>query len=794
MSKRLSIFFICLTMSIFSQEKIDIAFFDTSMLQVLKKIESDFKVKFSFDSNITKGIVFSFTQKKCSLDELISEIEIKSSLKFNQINDRYYYITIQNINKNFNLLKEVQIPNYVTSGINKNKNGSISILPQELGVLPGLTEPDVLESLKIIPGVQSPNETASGIYIRGGTPDQNLIFWDGIKMYYSGHFFGTLSAFNPYTTKEIILSKSGTQARYGNKVSGVIDIKTSEKIPEKTTGGFGFNMTHADAHIRIPLSKKIVFTTSFRRSFTDIFNTFTFNKLSGRVFQTFNANQERNILTNNINFERDNTFYFADFSSKIIYKPSANETLSFSFLHTRNKLFNKFNIPLYKDLYTDNLNIKNNGISFNWKKKLSPKLTHNLKSYFSSFNLDYKANYNYIDGYLIRKSTKKNQVKDFGISYSLNYSVNNRINLFFGYDFSSNETLYNLNYTAELDIAELNIKNTRTTTQKDKGTNNTHSLFAEYLYDNNDWKINSGLRFNYFSKIDKKVIEPRLHIEKKLLDGFNFKGSLEKKHQTLSQIVEFQTSRLGFDLENQIWAQVNNENTPLQESFQISYGFTYSRNKWRIDIERYIKKVNGMTSQTNGYNDQTTDFSRGKGLVFGLDILVNKRFNNYRTWINYSFTKNRFKFLDLENTFFPANHDITNYFSWSHAYKYNNYEFSIGWSHRTGNVYTPINEFIIDDNTGSPFIILDTDNINSKRLPKYHRLDSSVTYSFNFSEKWKGKLGFSILNIYNKKNIINRSYTAVPIINSDNQITYQLETVDKFSLGVTPNLVFRVSF
>ena len=149
-------------------------------------------------------------------------------------------------------------------------------------------------------------------------------------MYYSGHFFGTLSAFNPYTSKKITLSKSGTQARYGNKISGVIDIKTDDSIPTKTSGGFGFNMTHADAFIKIPLSKKVAFTTSFRRSFTDIINSFTFNKLSNKVFQTFDANQERNILSKNIPFNRDNNFYFADYSAKLTIKPSVNETLSFN--------------------------------------------------------------------------------------------------------------------------------------------------------------------------------------------------------------------------------------------------------------------------------------------------------------------------------------------------------------------------------------------------------------------------------------------------------------------------------
>ncbi|MEX6625360.1 TonB-dependent receptor plug domain-containing protein [Tenacibaculum salmonis] len=788
MNKILSIVFICLVMSIFSQEKIDITFSNTPILEVLKKTEANFKVKLSFDADIIKDTIFSFTKKECLLDEFINEIEHKTLLKFNKINDIYYFITLQQKEHHFNLLKEVLVNNYVTSGINKNKNGSITIIPQQLGVLPGLTEPDVLESLKIIPGVQSPNETASGIYIRGGTPDQNLIFWDGIKMYYSGHFFGMISAFNPYTTKKITLSKSGTQARYGNKISGVIDITTKDNIPKKITGGFGFNMTHADAFIRIPLSKKIAITTSFRRSFTDFVNTFTFNKLSNRVFKTFNDAQERNIIDNNISFNRDNNFYFTDYSAKLIVKPSQKETFSFNFLYTKNKLSNNFLIPIYEDKYLDNLKIINNGISFIWKKEISHKLNHDFKIYYSKFNLKYYGNYNYINGSLISQSIKNNLIKDIGFSYLLNYKKNKNNNFLFGYDFSNNKTQYELTYI--VDFYNENITNNQ---QKDNGTNNTHSLFTEYIYNSNNWNINSGIRFNYFNKINKSVIEPRLYIEKAFKNGISFKMSLEKKHQTLGQIVEFQSSNLGFDLENQVWAQVNNNDVPLQKSFQVSSGLVLNKNKWKIDIEGYTRKISGMTSQTRGYNDQTSDFSKGKGKIWGIDLLINKKIGNYRTWINYSYTKNKFIFLDLENKFFPANHDITNSFSWSHALKINKIEISLGWNFRSGNPYTPVYEFIENDNYQTPTIALDTDNINSKRLPKYHRLDLSATYSFNFSKRMRGKIGISFLNIYNRKNILNRYYTAVTEL-KNNDFTYKIGEIDKVSLGFTPNLVFRVSF
>ncbi|AZJ31461.1 Outer membrane receptor for ferrienterochelin and colicins [Tenacibaculum mesophilum] len=789
MKIKLSILFLCLTMSIFSQEKVDISFIDAPLLNVLKETETLFKVKFSFSTEVINDKNISFKKKKCELVYLINEIQRQTSLIFNKINERYYYITINSTFKSneYNLLKEVLVTNYITSGINKKRNGTISIIPKQLGVLPGLTEPDILESLKIIPGVQSPNETAAGIYIRGGTPNQNLVLWDGIKMYYSGHFFGMISAFNPYTTKEINLSKSGTGARYGNRVSGVIDIKTTNKIPQKITGSFGLNMTHADALLTIPFSKKTAFSISARRSFSDVLKTFTFDKLSMRVFQTFDDNQESQIIDKNIKFSRDNKFNFSDYTTKFIYTPSKDESLNISFLYTNNQMLNNFVIPRYKDKYNDELEIHNTGVSVNWNKQSSEKKTHNIKSYFSNFKLKYKGNYNYIDDYLILLSTKNNSLTDFGLSYNMNYSFNDKTDLFWGYDFTSTKAAYELKYLIDLE------GNRNSSIQKDKVTNNTHSIFTEYIYDNNNWNINSGIRLNYFSKIDKFVFEPRLYLEKKLTSSLSFKASFEQKHQTLSQIIEFQTSRLGFDLENQIWAQVNDNNIPLQKSLQVSAGILFNKNNWKIDIEPYYKKVSGMTSQTSGYNDQTNDFSNGKGKIHGIDILINKKFNNYRTWVNYSYTKNKFKFLDLENKFFPANHDITNYLSWSHAYKLNSYEFSLGWIFRTGNPYTAVKRFYTDDE-GIPRIIIDSDNINGLRLPNYSRLDASMTYSFNFSKNWKGKLGFSLLNLFNNKNILSRTYNAIPIRNSDNEIEYKLKEVNKISLGITPNFVFRVNF
>jgi hypothetical protein len=164
----------------------------------------------------------------------------------------------------------------------------------------------------------------------------------------------------------------------------------------------------------------------------------------------------------------------------------------------------------------------------------------------------------------------------------------------------------------------------------------------------------------------------------------------------------------------------------------------------------------------------------------------------HATVLDYSYTKNQFKFTDLENEFFPSNHDITHLFSWSHTYKLNNFEYSLGWIYRTGVPYTKAIGLI--DTPEELSIIID--GINEQRLPNYSRLNTSVVYNFNFSnnKKWKGRLGLSLANILNQKNILSRTYQLRPFTNSDNNIEYQLQEVGKFSLGITPNLVFRVFF
>ena len=257
----------------------------------------------------------------------------------------------------------------------------------------------------------------------------------------------------------------------------------------------------------------------------------------------------------------------------------------------------------------------------------------------------------------------------------------------------------------------------------------------------------------------------------------------------MSQIVEVNTQEFG--LENQIWALADGETIPILRSNQFTAGIIFNKGGWSLDVDAYYKSIKGLTSFTIGFDraDNFT-FSKGKSKIFGLDVLLKKKVNNYRTWIGYSLIDNEFTFDEInDGNSFPGNFDITHQLIWSHSYEWRNFNLSLGWNLRTGIPYTKA--IGITEVSNDAFI--DFAEINGERLPNYHRLDISGTYKFNFSEneKWKGKIGLALLNIYDNRNILSRVYQ---IRRSSEDGSNIIREVDKSSLGITPNLVFRIDF
>ena len=307
-----------------------------------------------------------------------------------------------------------------------------------------------------------------------------------------------------------------------------------------------------------------------------------------------------------------------------------------------------------------------------------------------------------------------------------------------------------------------------------------------------NWFIDLGLRTNYYAQLSSVYFEPRVYLENKIDENFRIKASAEIKNQSVSQIIEFTTQDFG--LENQVWALADDDEIPLLQSNQFSGGFLWNKSEWNLDIEVYHKNIKGLTSLTRGFESSDNNFAEGKSITSGVDFLLKKKVGAYSTWIGYTYSRTNFDFEVLnDGKTFRGNNDIAHSLTWSHFYKWKKLQFSLGWKYRTGIPYTATLGTV---GSGEDIEISYAD-INAETLPDYHRLDFSFLYDFKLSEKENpitAKLGFSLLNVYGRQNLLSKNYGLFNVIDDQENIAIELQEITKYSLGTTPNIVFRLRF
>ena len=673
-------------------------------------------------------------------------------------------------------LNEVVVQEYLAAGMTKTRDGAIKIHPNSLDILSGLPEPDILQNTQLLPGVESPSETASDLYIRGGTPDQNLILWDGIKMYSSKHFFGMISAFNPYIAKDVRIYRGGVRPEYGDRISGVVDIGTDDNVPAKTEGGFGLNMTHADMYLKIPFSKNFGVLVSGRRSIKEVIDTPTFNSFSKKIFQNTSITNNKTLFDPNFSQSRED-FYFTDITLKIIGQLSPKDQISISNILTKNKLdyaFTDENIEYNSD---DRLSIQNLGSNITWERSWGAKFSSKSQLYYSEYDFEYNGRTGFLEDDF--STSKENNVKELGANFHTDWNLNNELTFSNGYQYFSNQVSYAFK-SGDFDAG-------------DNRNSPTHGFYSQLNYTEQDkWYLDLGLRVNYYTGVKLTNFQPRFYAERLIGKNFRIKASAEVKSQAVSQIIEFITADFG--LENQIWALTEETDSPLLISDQYSIGFLISKKGWHLDVDGYYKRIDGLNSFTRGFESAQDFFSEGKSTTKGVDVLLKKKINKYSSWLGYTYSTTDFTFDDLnQGNTFKGNNDITHSLTWTHSYKWDGFQFSLGWKYRTGIPYSkPIGTTVIDDNT-----FLEYGAVNSQRLPDYHRLDFSAIHEFKLSKKddsLMGKVGFSLLNLYNRENLLSKSFALFGTVDENGQPTAEIGEVNRFSLKTTPNFILRISF
>ena len=691
-------------------------------------------------------------------------------------------------------LQEVVVKSYLIKGIDKNNDGSISLRSDELGILPGLVERDIFQSAQWAPGITSINETVSDVQIRGGSADQNLILYDGIKMYNTGHFFGMLSIFNPDITTKATIIKGGAGAQYGDRISGIIDIAGETQIPDQTEIAIGINGTQADIATKIKLGERTALVLSGRRSYTDLIGegTPTFDAISEKVFQ--NTIVDTELLEDEEDeetrlLEGEDTFFFYDANVKFLWKPTKRDSIQVTGLLTRNDLL--FRLLEENETSQDALVAENEGLSFNWSGKKGLKWGHSLEGYYSNYSSDYTNRF--LDGTTIEEENiRRNSVKDIGLNATIAITLNPKHSLGFGYHFSTNEVFYRL-FRDEggddpIDEApdELDAEDERDFDETLNRSNTTNAFFGTYtIRPKKQSLVSLGIRASRFSIINGLYLEPRVNVEYPLKNDIRIKLTGERRYQTVSQLIEFDDTRLR--LQSGTWTLTEDDFIPLLESNQYSAGLLWNPNGWTIDVDTYVKRIKGLTSFTNGFTNASEEYSQGTSAIFGLDILCRKKIGNYRIWLGYTYNSVDYRFDELSETTFSGNNDITHNLTLSNTYETGNWNFSLGWNFRSGAPFTAVDSF---DGTTDDLVFQD---INSSRLPDYHRLDASVSYQFKLTATATKKCiaGLSFQNIYARQVPLSIFYR---VDEDDVTGTPEIEQLEQLSLGFTPNFLVRLYF
>ena len=657
---------------------------------------------------------------------------------------------------------------------------------QQISLMPSIGEVDIFRSLQLLPGVSATNENSSGLYVRGGQPQENLVLIDGIKVYNVDHFFGFFSAFNANAIKSVDLYKGAFPSKYGGRLSSVIDLTGKVGSFNEVKGGLNVNLLSASGSIEIPFLDKFSFFATGRRSFTDILQTSFFEK----IYDQFDPDDDIENLDPWVP-----NFNFLDLNAKLSYKPTSDDLITFSFYSGEDNLVEtsdtrRFQYPNFGDI--DEIEIRgdldrisrwgNNGYSFKWSRQWNPK-------FFNTLNVSYSQYYNYQDdSYFVNAiipdldSTifdlsvildQDNKVEDFTARYDaeLLSGKNNKFEI--GLEFTRS------------DIDYLFVRDDTLSIIDNSQLSDLYSAYISYnLTSVKNLNLKVGLRASRYELTKENYLAPRFQLDYEFIKNVKIKLGYGVHNQFVKQIIgENVTSR-----SRDFWQLSDDSDINVGESTHYIAGLSYENSSWLIDTELFYKDIKNITEFSLRFQNTNLNslFFNGDGEVKGFETLVQKKIDKYTGWISYTY-------IDAENIFpllnygdpFPAPNTQKNEFKIFNNYEINGWNFSLNFIYGSGKAFTePSYNYNITLLDESELNYIGVGPKNGSLLPDYHRLDISVHHIFNI-QKSKGDIGISIFNLYNKINTWYYEYNF-------DQRPYARQ--EKKYLGLIPNVSFKLTF
>jgi len=650
---------------------------------------------------------------------------------------------------------------------------------KEINAIPKVIEADLLRALQTMPGITALSDFSSALYVRGGTPDQNLYLIDGTDVYNPEHAFGIFSTFNTNAIKKVDVSKGGFGSEYGGRLSSVIDVTNLDGNRNNFEGEFNLSLLSASTTLQMPIGSIGSISGSFRRTYIDQTYAKWINKIPD--------------------------YYFYDGNLKGFFDLTENDKLSLSYFNSKdnlNYILDKNAADSFHFLY----NWGNTTGSVNWKHIFNQRLFASFwitgSTFDSNFGFDQFQNLNEI-----------NSLSDYALKTSFEYYASNELKFKLGAEYK----ILRFSYKQSWDNGLIDVN------QYSRMT----SAYASIGFSPNIlWDIDAGARFVYFST-DKDFtdIEPRFSIKYRLTETSSLKFATGIYYQYLNRI-----QRLFF---SSIWTSADKN---ILASSATHFIMSYQRavaDILQLEAEVYYKDyknlyifnqnvgvmINPGYHDANGhpvYNSTQDIFTRGDGNSIGLELLLRKDVGAVSGWLSYTQSKTEYTFdgINKGNEFAPRhdrasvinlvlNGDLGNLLSGNlnavPGKKSSKWLFGINFVYATGQPITvPGSAYFVStipNGISSPYFIssipeykLYPATIDSYRLPAYSRMDLSITYEHDYGN-WTLAPYLQIFNLGARNNVW--------FINYKDQIYNNaiFQTVEKVNmLPILPSIGITVKF
>lgn len=671
----------------------------------------------------------------------------------------------------------------------ENSVGTISLTPKKLEELPNIGEKDIMRSLQLMPGVSAANESSSGLYVRGGTPDQNLVLFDGFTVYHVDHLYGFFSAFNANALKDVQLHKGGFESRFGGRLSSVTEITGKEGNSKRFNLGGDLSLLSMNFFAEVPVGKKFTSIVAFRRSYK--------GPLYNKIFDSFNKSDDETDAPAGgpMMQQAQASSYFYDLNGKFTFRPNDRDALTLSIFTGTDKLDNSISSPSFGGLgsgssfsmnTTDLTKYGNIGGSLKWARRWSDKLYGTTIASYSNYFSDRDRS---SERTLVNSSGESttsnegifenNDLRDYSLKSDYQWDLFNFSQLQFG-GFAS---YYDIKYTyAQNDTNTI-------LDRADKAFLGGAYLQAQLRFFHNRLKITPGVRSSYFQTTGQLYYEPRASLIFNLTDQISLKGAAGRYYQFANRVTREDILSGSRDF----WLLSDGENVPVSSAIHWIGGFSWENDVLLFSTEAYYKKLDGLTEYSLRINaspfnvDYNENFFTGYGYARGIEFLLQKKSGRFNGWVSYTLGEAMNHFTAYSDAYFPANQDVTHEFKAVTLYKYKRWNFSATWVFATGRPYTaPSGAYtitLLDDSEQEFFTVTDK---NALRLPDYHRADISASYKLlagSARRREIGSIGFSVFNLYNRKNVWYKTYSI-----ADGEI---IETNVNY-MGITPNLTLSL--